>query len=97
MATSSEVREGEKVGNEALFCPRPISEYHEDMGPVLWWKFPIDEPPYVGTPMDLGHTVEVSVQAVGVDKMMRANVGAWPGYHTHFTPLPKVSAPPGMR
>lgn len=29
---------------------RPLSEYHEDMGPVLWWTFPIQEPPYVGSP-----------------------------------------------
>lgn len=33
---------------------RPISEWHEDMGPVLWWKFPVDEPPYCGTPLDAG-------------------------------------------
>lgn len=24
-----------------LTTPRPIAEYHEDMGPVLWWKFPL--------------------------------------------------------
>jgi len=28
--------------------PRPRAEWHEDMGPVLWWKFPVDEAPYVG-------------------------------------------------
>lgn len=27
---------------------RPFSEYHEDFGPVLWWRFPIQEPPYCG-------------------------------------------------
>lgn len=27
-------------------------EYHEDMGAVLWWRFPIIEPPYVGAPLD---------------------------------------------
>ena len=31
---------------------RPLSEWHEDMGPVLWWKFPIMEPPYCGRPDD---------------------------------------------
>lgn len=31
---------------------RPIGEYHEDVGPVLWWTFPITEPPYVGSPLD---------------------------------------------
>lgn len=63
---------------------RPLSEWHEDIGPVLWWKFPIDEPPYVGSPLDLGQTVEVTIQAY---KLMRAEVGGWPGYHTHFTPI----------
>lgn len=63
---------------------RPLAEYHEDMGDVLWWAFPIDEPPYLGSPLDLGQTVEV---AFGVDKIMRFNVGGWPGTHTHFTPI----------
>ena len=33
--------------------PRPLSEWHEDIGPVLWWSFPIREAPYVGTPNDV--------------------------------------------
>lgn len=33
-------------------CPRPLEEWHEDYGDVLWWKFPIEEPPYVGSPLD---------------------------------------------
>lgn len=28
----------------------PIDEWHEDDGYVLWWRFPIVEPPYVGSP-----------------------------------------------
>ncbi len=32
--------------------PRPLAEYHEDIGPMLWWRFPIMEPPYVGQPSD---------------------------------------------
>lgn len=35
-----------------LLTPRPLSEWHEDFGPVLWWRFPIVEPPYVGSPLD---------------------------------------------
>ena len=31
---------------------RHIEEWHEDFGDVLWWKFPIEEPPYVGSPLD---------------------------------------------
>lgn len=29
---------------------RPLAEWHEDMGPVLWWRFPVDEEPWCGTP-----------------------------------------------
>lgn len=36
----------------AAITPRPLAEWHEDDGPVLWWRFPIEEPPYVGTPLD---------------------------------------------
>lgn len=30
----------------------PGEEYHEDMGAVTWWRLPVDEPPWVGTPND---------------------------------------------
>lgn len=35
-----------------LTAPVPRSEYHDDDGPVLWWRFPIVEPPYCGRPDD---------------------------------------------
>lgn len=50
--------------------PRPLEEWGEDYGDVLWWALPIEEPPYVGSPLD----------------------EKWPGYHTHWTPIP---LPPG--
>jgi len=34
-----------------LFKPRPLEQWHEDMGDCLWYKFPIDEAPYVGSPL----------------------------------------------
>ena len=37
--------------NEAAEA-KPLAEYHEDNGPVLWWAFPVNEPPYVGAPFD---------------------------------------------
>ena len=39
---------------EALRNPvaRPRAEWHEDMGDVLWWRLPVDEPPYCGQPGD---------------------------------------------
>ena len=33
-------------------CARTLEEWGEDYGDVLWWKFPIEEPPYVGSPLD---------------------------------------------
>lgn len=35
-----------------LGYPPGINQYREEYGPVLWWVFPINEPPYVGTPND---------------------------------------------
>lgn len=74
---------------------RPLDEWHEDMGPVLWWSFPVDEPPYCGTPNDIGQTVEVHAHTVhGNVKMMRFQVGGWPDYCTHWTPLPPTPQEP---
>jgi hypothetical protein len=82
---------------------RPLAEWHVDMGPVLWWRFPVDEPPYVGTPLDRGHCLTLTEQrpAPHVDPRGAARrhvsicfVGGWPGYHTHWTPMPPVPLPP---
>jgi hypothetical protein len=97
-----------------LIEPRPIAEYHEDMGPVLWWCWeppkPFEqiservvssahngrwsgEPPYVGSPNCLGFAVQVI--ASGNENPSRPYyVGGWPGYHTHFTPLPPMPKVP---
>jgi hypothetical protein len=29
---------------------RPLDDWDEDTGNAIWWRFPINEPPYVGTP-----------------------------------------------
>ena len=31
---------------------QPLDQWHEADGDVLWWRFPIEEPPYVGSPLD---------------------------------------------
>lgn len=67
---------------------RPYDEWHEDIGPVLWWKFPIEEPPYVGTPNDLGFAIKVEItEPTGKQALNPVLVGGWPGYHTHWTPI----------
>lgn len=81
---------------------RPLAEWHEDLGDCLWWKFPVEEQPYVGTPLDLGFTVEAHTTTRIITQLdqehdpepviHRINVGGWPGYHTHFTPLPPIPA-----
>jgi hypothetical protein len=37
---------------DALLTLRPLSELHEDDGPVLLWRVPVDEPPHVGSVCD---------------------------------------------
>lgn len=80
---------------------RAAGEYDASMGPVLWWKFPISEPPYVGAPDDCGMTVEVDIRhyvgGAGEVKTTsaRTDVGGWPGYHTHFTPI-ALPTPPSI-
>lgn len=37
---------------ENLTKMRPLEEWHEDFGDVLWWKLPIEEAPFVGSPLD---------------------------------------------
>lgn len=31
---------------------RPLRKWHEDMGPKIWWRFPVAEAPYCGSPLD---------------------------------------------
>lgn len=31
---------------------RPLSEWHEDFGPAVWWAFPVVEPAWIGSPDD---------------------------------------------
>lgn len=62
------------LAREAYQVPLPLDDWHEDIGPVLWWFFPVQEAPWCGTP----------------------ECSDWPGYHTHWTPLPGVMQPDGV-
>jgi hypothetical protein len=55
----------------ALSAPTalPLDAWEESEGPVLWWVFPIEEPPYCGTPLDTDwpgyHTHWTSIRVPG--------------------------------
>lgn len=59
---ASRIQEGERAIEllGKLNQAKPIEDWHEDDGPVLWWTYPVVEPPYCGTPLDSdfpgGHT-----------------------------------------
>ena len=74
---------------------RPLSEWREDIGPVLWWRFPVTDAPWIGTPKDLGspHSLRVELDRQPVTAYV-AWLGGWPGYHTHWTPLPTAPEMP---
>lgn len=64
---------------EELHRPRPFCDWHEDRGDVLWWRMPISEAPYIGSPLDLGRTLKVEIY-VGVEQheLPAVNTGGWP-------------------
>lgn len=73
---------------------RPLDEWHEDDGDVLWWH--PGEAPHVGSPLDTGFGVPVSVGS----SVFVAHVGGWPGYHQWWTPLqpiPYGATPAGLQ
>lgn len=45
---------------ESVCLVQPLENWAEADGPVLWWRLPVSEEPYVGTPLDTawpgGHT-----------------------------------------
>ena len=50
--TRQEAEAALRAGLREFTTARPLTAYHEDMGSVLWWTFPIIEPPYCGHPGD---------------------------------------------
>lgn len=87
---------------------RPLADWHEDMGDMLWWVFDRagnpTEAPYVGSPLCLGFTVETEIvcrsrthmDPQGKQRTLKFNrdVGGWPGYHTHFSEIPQARLAP---
>lgn len=62
---------------EQVFGLQAYEQWTEEIGPVLWWSFPIIEPPYCGTPLDS-------------DFPWRADGSGLP-WPTHFTLLPNAA------
>lgn len=62
-----------------LYQAHHFHQWNEEDGTVLWWLLPVTEPPYVGTPLDLGQTVVVEIRVGGKEKQTaRCDVGGWP-------------------
>jgi hypothetical protein len=53
---------------------RPRAEWSEEDHDVLWWHFPIEEPPHFGSPLD-------------DDWPESDDGGVYAGYYTHWTPI----------
>ena len=44
----------ESLALDEMTIVRPQAAWLGSDGPVLWWKLPVTEPPYLGTPRDDG-------------------------------------------
>lgn len=42
----------ERCAKQDAEMPRPLADWHEDDGAVVWWRFLVDEPAWIGTPLD---------------------------------------------
>lgn len=66
---------------EKLFTLRPVSQYHEDFGDVLWWHLPIQESPIVGGGPGAGEETWQGERTT----CQRLHDEGW---LTHWSPLP---------
>ncbi len=79
--------------SDQVVVARPLSEWHEDMGPMLWWCW---EPPKA-----FERISERVVSSAHDGKWLGEapyvggpNDSDWPDYHTHFTPISLPAPPP---
>lgn len=62
-----------------LFQSYLFADWHEDYGNVLWWPQGVGQPPYCGTPLDLGRAVAVEIIDGGKTKRVgQVDIGGWP-------------------
>ncbi len=72
----------------ALHTLRPLEEWHEDFGSVLWHHLPIQETPYVGSGPGMNES-----NADGTPTDCRRLIES--GWLTHWSPLPSNPRMPG--
>lgn len=41
----------ERIASDRV-AAKPADDWYEDTGPVVWWSFPVEEPAWIGTPLD---------------------------------------------
>jgi len=66
-----------------MLTPRPHHEWTEEDGDVLWWLWPIEEAPWVGSPLDLGRVVRADLVLsryleTGPSTHLEWTIGGWP-------------------
>lgn len=71
------------ASGQAARALRPLEEWREEDGPVLWFHLPLCEPPWVGTPLDSDWLVHEEGDAPPRDIPWR----------THWCPLPEIMPP----
>ena len=82
------------MADDLLHTPSTYCDWHEGVGDVLWWRIPISEPPYVGSPLDLGQTIAIELRIGGKPFVQEVrDFGGWPftgadRAQLWWTPLP---------
>jgi hypothetical protein len=78
--------------------PKTLEEWTEEDGDVVWWCWRdgawLGEAGWIGTPLDLGHAIEIELRSNQGEFVHSHQVGGWPGYHTHWTPHPAIPGHP---
>jgi len=64
---------------DPLYRPEPFANWCEEDGDVLWWRHPICEPPYLGSPLCLGRSVTATVTFGFEEAFFHGKMfGGWP-------------------
>jgi hypothetical protein len=50
MVQPDDVAERIARAREAFQVPLPLADWHAGIGPAIWWRFPVTDKPWIGTP-----------------------------------------------